>query len=57
MMMEATLEPGYGRVNTRMDLINKKMTLGLVIIWKKEREQIELMQKEEVFGEIEGHRG
>ena len=32
MVMEATLDPGYGRVNTRMDLINKKMTLGLTLL-------------------------
>ena len=28
MVMEASLDPGYGRVNTRRDLINNKMTLG-----------------------------
>ena len=32
MMMEANMSAGYGAVNTKMDLINKKMTLGLTLL-------------------------
>ena len=33
LVMQAIMTPGYGAVNTRMDLISRNMTLGLVIMY------------------------